>query len=235
MYHYRKKDHHRRSIRLQGYDYSQEGWYFITICCQERAHLFGEIINGEMILNEAGQMIESEWLKLKIRFPNIHCHQYVIMPDHFHAILEIIIVGTTTIKNTEKSDNKTVGSTLVVDHTLVVDPIEGQQRIDGQPQRIDGQPQDEGQPQGDDGQPQGVATTTVGDIIGAFKSITTVEYIRGVKSLGWPPFNKKLWQRNYYEHIIRNDLAFWRITEYIKNNPKSWEEHQLSKKRKNNK
>ncbi|GGP02036.1 hypothetical protein GCM10010992_04810 [Cloacibacterium rupense] len=210
MYHYRKEGYQRRSIRLQGYDYSQEGWYFITICCQDRAHLFGEIINGEMILNEAGQMIESEWLKLKIRFPNIHCHEYVIMPDHFHAILEII-VGTTTIKNTEKLDNETVGSTLVVDHI--------------------------------DGQPQGVAptttttttttkTVTVGDIIGAFKSITTVEYIRGVKSLGWPPFNKRLWQRNYYEHIIRNDLAFWRITEYIKNNPKSWEEHQISKKRK---
>lgn len=172
MYHYRKEGHQRRSIRLQDYDYSQEGWYFITICCQDRAHLFGEIINGEIVLNEAGQMIESEWLKLKLRFPNIHCHQYVIMPDHFHAILEII-VGTTTV--------------------------------------------------------------TVGNIIGAFKSITTVEYIRGVKSLGWPPFNKRLWQRNYYEHIIRNDLAFWRITEYIKNNPKSWEEHQISKKRKNNK
>lgn len=227
MYHYRKEDHHRRSIRLQDYDYSQEGWYFITICCQDRAHLFGEIINGEMILNEAGQMIESEWLKLKLRFPNIHCHQYVIMPDHFHAILEIIIVGTTTIKNTEKSDNETVGSTLVVDHTLVVDPIDGQQRIEGQPQGV--------APTTTTTTTTTTKTVTVGDIIGAFKSITTVEYIRGVKSLGWTPFNKRLWQRNYYEHIIRNDLAFWRITEYIKNNPKSWEEHQISKKRKNNK
>ena len=80
----------RKSIRLKGYDYSQAGLYFITICCQDRACLFGDVVDGKMILNEAGTMIKTEWLKLPERFKNIELHEYAIMPNHFHGILEII-------------------------------------------------------------------------------------------------------------------------------------------------
>jgi putative transposase len=74
------------------------------------------------------------------------------------------------------------------------------------------------------GQPQGIAPTgtTIGEMVGAFQSIVTVEYIRGVKFLGWKPFNGKLWQRNYYEHIIRNEQSHQTISEYIINNPTKW-------------
>ncbi len=77
------------------------------------------------------------------------------------------------------------------------------------------------------GQPQGIAPTatkskTVGDITGAFQSIVTVEYIRGVKNWGWKPFNGKLWQRNYWEHIIRNEQSYHRISKYIITNPGNW-------------
>ena len=108
---YNPQIHHRRSIRLKGYDYSKEGLYFITICAQDRACLFGEIVGAPlvdaqntdaqntdapaMILNDAGKMVESEWLKLPERFKNIELHEYVVMPNHFHAILEI--VGATQI------------------------------------------------------------------------------------------------------------------------------------------
>lgn len=194
--------HHRRSIRLKGYDYLQEGLYFITICVQDRKCLFEDItvgaplVDGQndsvqndgviqyddtnnngvvqnetdngndvgrlnidigrpqghaptdvqnngivrndgvrndakthapiMILNDAGKMIETEWLALKIRFPNIELHEFVVMPNHFHAILQIV-------------DSSSAGK-------------------------------------------------TVGDMMDAFKSITTVEYIHGVKQLGWEPF-----------------------------------------------
>ena len=75
------------------------------------------------------------------------------------------------------------------------------------------------------GQPQGIAPTkTVGDMVGAFQSIATVEYIRGVKQLGWQSFNRKLWQRNYYEHIIRDEQSYQRISEYIINNPQNWKD-----------
>lgn len=181
---YNPNIHHRKSIRLKGYDYSQAGLYFITICVQDRLCLFGDIVDGEMILNDPGRMVENEWIKLPQRFPNIELHEFVVMPNHFHSIVEIVF-----------------GATLVV------------------------APNERGQPPLS-GQPQGIAPTdnpkTVGDIVGAFQSIVTVEYIRGVKRLGWQPFNGKLWQRNYWEHIIRNEQSYHRISEYIINNPKNW-------------
>ncbi len=185
------KKHHRRSIRLKGYDYASAGLYFITICCQDRICRYGKIEKGEMILNDAGQMVENEWLKLPGRFKNIALHEYIIMPNHFHAILEI------------------VGAPLVVapNNTVV--------------------PNDEYR------QPQGIAPTvfttnkTVGDMVGTFESITTVKYIHGVKNNNWQPFNKKLWQRNYHEHIIRNEQSYLKISEYIINNPANWENDSL--------
>jgi REP element-mobilizing transposase RayT len=212
-------NHHRRSIRLKGYDYSQEGLYFITICVQNRECLFGDITVGAypcgrpnddggngnneissnndislygqpqghaptMQLNDAGIMVEKQWLALTNRFPNVQLHEFVVMPDHFHAILEI--VGAYPC-----------GRPLYGDDDLLY------------------------------GQPQGHAPTvakwkTVSDMMDAFKSITTVEYIRGVKNMGWTPFNGKLWQRNYYEHIIRDYNAFIRISQYIRENPEKW-------------
>ncbi|MBK8443154.1 MAG: hypothetical protein IPL35_06935 [Sphingobacteriales bacterium] len=66
-------------------------------------------------------------------------------------------------------------------------------------------------------------------MVGAFKSIVTVEYIRGVKNWGWIPFNGKLWQRNYHEHIIRNEQSYQRISDYIINNPTKWTEDKFYK------
>lgn len=193
---YNPHKHHRKSIRLKGYDYSQAGLYFITICCQDRAHLYGYIENSKMILNDAGKMIDNEWLKLPERFKNIRLHQYVVMPNHFHAILEIV--------------GNTVGATLVVAPNDTV--AQNEQTTEK-------------------GQPQGIAPTekpkTVGDIVGAFQSIVTVEYIRGVKQNGWQRFNGKLWQRNYWEHIIRNENEYQRISNYIINNPRQWDNDTL--------
>ena len=189
--------HHRRSIRLKGYDYSQPGLYFITICIKNRKCYFGKIVVGaslvdaQMILNDPGKMVKNEWLKLPQRFTNIKLHEYVIMPNHFHAILEI-----------------------------VVDPC-------GRP-KWHGQFEKKRQPQGI--APTGIATTnkTIGEMIGAFESITTVEYIRGVKNDNWQPFDGKLWQRNYWEHIIRNENEYNRIAQYIIDNPIKWKNDKLN-------
>ncbi len=179
---YEPKIHHRRSIRLAGYDYSRAGLYFITICTQNRLCLFGNVNNDDMILNDAGKMIAIQWLDLKQRFIDVDFGEYIVMPNHFHGI----IVGA---------------------------PLVGAQNRTGQPNT---------------GQPQGIAPTTmqntVGDIVGVFKSITTNEYIRGVKQFNWSRFNKKLWQRNYYEHIIRDENSYLHLSEYIQNNPLKWHE-----------
>jgi REP element-mobilizing transposase RayT len=83
MNHYNPNIHHRHSIRLKGYDYSQAGFYFITICVHDRECLFGEIEINKMVLNNAGNMVETEWLKIPGRFPNVQLHQYVVMPNHY--------------------------------------------------------------------------------------------------------------------------------------------------------
>ncbi|MCK9563346.1 MAG: hypothetical protein M0R02_11575, partial [Bacteroidales bacterium] len=156
------------------------------------------------IMNNAGKMIEIQWVDLKNRFPNIELHEFVVMPNHFHGILEI--VGNKQPQGIAKNNM-------------------------GQPQGI--AKNNMGQPQGiaknNMGQPQGIAPT-VGDIIAAFKSITTVEYIRGIKQHNWKPCNRKLWQRNYWEHIIRNEKSYYNISEYIINNPQKWKEDTLYEK-----
>ena len=201
--------HHRRSIRLKGYDYSRAGMYFITICTKNRACLFGNIENGVMQLNDAGRMVENQWLKLPDRFQNIALYEYVVMPNHFHAILEI------------------VGATLVV----VQNHHHGaQNHHHGVQNHHHGVQNDHHGVQNDrNGQPQGIAPTgkTIGNIVGAIKSITTVEYIRAVKNMEWIPFNGKLWQRNYYERIIRDEKSYLDISDYIIKNPANWDKDSL--------
>ncbi|MBW1940787.1 MAG: hypothetical protein JRI28_05340, partial [Deltaproteobacteria bacterium] len=82
--------HHRRSIRLKGYDYSKAGLYFITICTQNRFCLFGEIENGEMILNDAGMMIKTVWHEIPVYYHEFNIHKFVVMPNHVHGIIRII-------------------------------------------------------------------------------------------------------------------------------------------------
>lgn len=213
----------RKSIRLKGYDYSQAGLYFITICCQDRAHLFGEIRRGEpmcspdtapdntpnnntpdttvqMILNDAGKMITKWYDELENKFSDIRCHEMIVMPNHFHCIIEN--VGTTdaapvgaemrvcpnNINNPDKSDISDISGGHI-----------GAGEHIGSPHRV----------------------------VQWFKTMTTNEYIRGVKTLNWQPFNGKLWQRNYWEHIIRTENDFDRIAQYIINNPKNWNKDSL--------
>ena len=174
--------HHRRSIRLRGYDYSQAGAYFVTICTQDRTCLFGEPLDGEMRLNEAGKMIERWSIKLENKFPDIQCDTFVCMPNHVHFIVV------------------TVGEDLRVCHGNI------------HPSNIY-----------PDGIKKGEHTgSPLQRLVQWFKTMTTNEYIRGVKNQQWPPFNKKLWQRNYWEHIIRDEESLNRIRQYIIDNPLHW-------------
>ena len=84
---YNPNIHNRKSIRLKGYDYAQEGLYFITICCQNRTHFYGEIKNGKMIYNDAGKMISKWYYELENKFNDIKCHEMIVMPNHFHCII----------------------------------------------------------------------------------------------------------------------------------------------------
>jgi putative transposase len=79
--------HHRRSIRLPGYDYSQAGYYFVTICCHQKQLLFGEIVNGAMQLNRYGEVVDETYQWLSLRYPYVYLDEWIIMPNHFHGII----------------------------------------------------------------------------------------------------------------------------------------------------
>ena len=181
--------HHRRSIRLKGYDYSQSGLYFVTICVKKRICLFGEIDNAKMILNDAGTMIKKWYYEIENKFLDIKCFEMIIMPNHFHCII------------------KNVGADLCVcpDKSLPDLRILGDQRILGE----------------HTGSP-------LHRVVQWFKTMTTNEYIRGVKNNNWQRFDGKLWQLNYWEQIIRNEKSYQTISEYVANNPDKWNEDKLN-------
>lgn len=191
----------------------------MTIVCQNRAALFGEIIDGEMILNAAGKMAVAEWEAIVERFPNVELGIYVVMPNHFHAIVIIRDkIGATTAGATTRvaptDDDDSVGA------GLVPAPVTGEEntsfnRANLADERATPTTAPTTAPTG--------KTPTLGQIIGAFKSITTHAYIRGVDEKGWTQFDKRLWQRNYYEHIIRNDREMDAIWRYIEANPAAWD------------
>jgi putative transposase len=178
--------HHSRSIRLRGYDYSQSGVYFVTVCTSGRECFLGEVLNGEIVLSDAGVQIKEVWEQQPDRYPNIQLDAFVIMPNHTHGVVIL-----------EPDVLDPVGASLVGAHHCEIGDVVDHRATT----RV---------------------TPTLGDIVGAFKSITTVEYIRGVKTRGWRPFSGALWQRNYYEQIIRSDAALEAIRAYILSNPSQW-------------
>lgn len=153
----------RKRIRLKVYDYSKEGFYFITICTKNRKRLLSTIIEGGdktlIRLTHIGQLVKDTYTNLEKEFKNIKLHDYVIMPNHIHGIIEL-------------------------------------QRADTRP------------------------APTIGNVICSFKSRTTVQALKNFKFD--KTLNGKLWQRNYYEHIIRNDKEYYLIIEYINNNIFNW-------------
>ena len=177
---YNPEIHHRRTIRLQDYDYSSDGLYFVTICTHEHRPLLGCIKNCTMHLNDAGKMVEEWFYRCEEHFHDIKCLEMVIMPNHFHCIWQ------------------TVGA------DRCVCPQNGNGAIPGE----------------HTGSP-------LHRIVQWFKTMTTNAYINGIKRHGWKPFNTRFWQRNYYEHIIRNQQAYDEIEAYIIENPLNWETDDL--------
>lgn len=171
---YNPKIHNRQSIRLTGYDYSRSGAYFITLNTENRARFFGEIKNGKMELNEAGREACNCWLAIPDHYPFIRIHEFIIMPDHIHGILEIL-------------DRSEVGAN---DHS----PRQNRYKSEFKS-----------------------PSKTIGSVIRGYK-IGVTKWMRQHTDI------HKVWQRNYYEHIIRNSQAFDRIATYIQDNPKNWRE-----------
>jgi len=174
--------HNRRSIRLRDYDYSQAGTYFVTICTNHRQSLFGDVVDSEMCLNDAGKMVQSVWDAIPDHYPGVHIDTNIIMPNHTHFIV--------TVGAGPRACPDTIAQS---------------------------------------GHPQGGAPTdinadglTLPDVVHRFKTMTTKRYADGVKQNCWLLFFGKLWQRNYWEHIVRDEPELNRIRQYIQDNPAQW-------------
>ena len=176
---FRHDKHHRRSIRLRGYDYSRAGAYFVTMCVQNRACLFGDVVDGQMVVNPLGRIVADEWIKTADIRNEIKLDEWVVMPNHFHGIVWIIH-GTPTPGN-GRGTARCRGDRPVA-------PTAGPQ------------------------------PRSLGAMVAGFKSTVTkrINQTRNTPGAG-------LWQRNYYEHIIRNDDELNHIRQYIIDNPLQWE------------
>ena len=177
---YDPRIHHRCSIRLKNYDYSQPGAYFVTICVHCRVCLFGEIINGKMQLNEVGQIVVECFKEIPQHFRNVEHDVFVVMPNHIHGIL-FITPATHACRHAGPKTQL---------------PIETSWARHASPLHS--------------------ATPKLpplGTIVGSFKSAVT----RRV-NLQHNLSGKCLWQRNYYEHVVRDEAELQQLREYVVNN-----------------
>ena len=195
---YNPQIHHRRSIRLKGYDYSQAGLYFITICVHEKKHLFGNIENGEMILNDAGKIANECWLEIPNHFPNAVLHEHIVMPNPVHGVIQLL------------KNNDTVG----IDNYQSLFPHPSPQPTHPSPQPTQPSPQPSPQ-QPPKNEFQKIIPRSIGSIVRGFK-IGVTKWVHANSEI------HTVWQRNYYEHIIRDEQSYQKISEYIVNNPANW-------------
>jgi putative transposase len=195
---------HRQSTRLENFDYSSPGAYFVTVCANGRSYLFGEILEDEMKLNEAGEMVKRKWLEMPASFDHLKIDEFVIMPNHVHLILVLSVSQE--------------GEHRVRPYKIGIDPPTNR-RGD-----LYDRPADETIPRvaNEYQHPTGTTNGSVGRIIQLFKTVTTGEYIRGVHDLSWPPFEKRLWQRNYFERVIRDERGLQNARTYVLENPLKW-------------
>ena len=167
--------HHRRSIRLSGYDYSQDGWYYVTICALGQKCLFGKFTDGRIQLYKYGRIVEKCWKWLAQQYGYVNLDEYVVMPNHLHGIIII------RRDDSQKDWKACRGGSRTA-------PIGNLQKY-----------------------------KPLSRLIGAFKTVST----RQINTIRNTP-DCKLWQRNYYEHIIRNEEELNNIRRYIADNPVNW-------------
>ena len=185
------------SARLQSWDYSNNGAYFITICTQNRNHFFGKIQNQEMHLSEIGKLAEKYWLEIPEHFPFVELGNFVVMPNHFHGILII---------NKINIDSNVETRFIASVNTEGVDDQNKTRLIASLPGKMGGFSADNNP----------MLTDSISKIIRWYKGRCSFECRKLDPHFGW--------QSRFHDHIIRNANAFENIQNYIANNPAKWKE-----------
>jgi len=190
---------HRRSIRLPGYDYAQDGAYFVTICTQERLCVFGQIDNGQILMHDPGRIAYDCLRAIPGHFPSVVLDEFVVMPNHVHFVVVLGRRGEACLALNSTTNSNTGGDDIRATHAS---PL--QTNVES----------------------PGPRSGSIGAIVGSYKSAVTkqINELRG--TLG-----ARLWQRNYYERIIRSDAELNRIREYVVQNPATWDTDELNPNR----
>ena len=190
----------KNSIRLSGYDYASSGKYYITSCTKHRKQIFGEVVNGTMILNWNGYCVLLAWYDLPDHYPHVRLDEFTVMPDHIHGIIHLLDVGDATAMTTQIPTIATLPANTALERSMVPD-IPRQRKLNNRrrpnPHRAD-----------------------LHEIVRALKSFSAKRINERLQTPCVP-----VWQRRYHDHIIRNDHDLQRIREYIRNNPVRWTSH----------
>lgn len=188
----------RQTVRLKAWNYAGSGRYFITICTQHMRHFFGNVVRGKMELSNMGEIVQEEWVKTFQIRPYIHPDEFVIMPNHVHLIVSIERKVEIEEDVSSEVGVNSVGGGLCHD------------RDEAAPRRYGGGPA---------APPVGISPKagSLGAVIGSYKAVCA----RRIRKLGHTGFR---WQDGYWDSIIRNQVGYEKIVNYIKNNPKNWQE-----------
>jgi REP element-mobilizing transposase RayT len=228
--------HHRRSIRLQTFDYRTPGLYVVTICTKHRLHLFGSIVDDAIVVSPPGEMVRKIWDEIPMFYPDVDIDAFVVMPNHVHGIIVLPSTKADLYPTAAEDATTLVGATPCgcplppKDPAIYENPgrepspanvgsslgvVSGQK---GQPPGV--APTRETGSQGDESAEQG--RLSLPDVVHRFKTLTTYRYGEGVKAEGWPRYQGRLWQRNYYERVVRDEAELAKFRAYIENNPARW-------------
>ena len=209
---YDPRIHHRPSIRLRGHNYGGGGAYFVTCCVEGKECLFGRVEEATMLINESGQVIQQAWAAIPQRFPSVMLDAFQVMPNHWHGILVIpgaglepalaVATGAPVIHPVRPAPSPRSGQAL--------GPAKAGARFD-----ITHRPR--AKPRGSHG-PTRDHRPSLGDVVGAFKSISTIAVNRLLSRKG------PLLQEDYFEHVIRNVDSLEKVRDYILTNPARWQE-----------
>ncbi len=186
MTRYDPNRHHRRSIRLEGYDYASAGAYFVTLVTQGRECLFGEVKDGEMEENHYGRIVSETWQWLASQYSYVVVDAFTVMPNHLHGILIIL------------DDGLGRGGSRTAPTSVGMFAYNGSEHLNSD---------------------KPLRPKPLGRLIGAFKTVSA-KVINKTRDVPGAP----VWQRNYYEHIIRDQASPDRISQYISDNPARWAE-----------
>jgi REP element-mobilizing transposase RayT len=199
--------HHRKTIRLKGYDYTSVGRYFVTIVTRNRLKLFGEVIDGSMELNRFGEIAATEWEKTIHLRDNVSLGALMIMPDHIHFVVHIDNQQLQTDYTAEELERRSgiVGGQNINKAGSLGSIVRGYK---GAITR------------------QVLEKVTSDEISTLVRQDPKLDFITTRLKT-----EKTIWVRNYYESVIKTEQHYHNVTEYINNNPKKWDEQLKAKLR----